>query len=715
MEETSSFSSPAQLIQGFNEIQNNLTGGFGAQQGISKAKEIAGNMLLTIGTPFFAERLKKHIGEDAVNAIQKYVNGEMNLGDVLDVAKSKFETDILPQAKQALFSEASKYIPGLENINLETASVNDIRNAFQTQITQKLKSALPDDIANNLPASFSQDDIINSVRQMGTDQALAYAKKTLPPDVYSKLESNQDLIRDPSKIASYINNSIAEAKGNISRLATTTQQNVAAKLNETKQALINKAEEQLAPLRDKVKSITELRQKAVDTFEENKAKLISQYEDVTNKLESFKSANPNATAEDLAPFENQIKELKASGRALRGDFLNSDKDFADQLDAAKSMLSSNTDLLYKNLNDLKSGIFTKANEVFDNARQTGTELLTGAQQTGTELLTGAQQTGSELLTGARSGANVARESLRAAESDTRVVMRQYVSPVPEEETPSMFSRFKAWGQAKIKQYTEPITRRAEDIATTPEGYKPRMMSPDEPENPFSERALTFRNPALTDYYGSELTPPNQLLAETSRPVITRGRKIRAPERPVEEAPQPRDQLAPMREMAQRNAEARVTKVPQDTQIQRQIMEQDPEVQAPPAEAPAQPVSAPTQPSAAPIQQEAPAQPTTEQAPQQTTPQQTQNLSEPLEEETSNTAMTDITQTGEKATTSIVSKIGDISKGLDEAAAATEEVPVLDILMDVGGLIGSILGGTKLLGGSSPGLPALSGSSYEPNL
>jgi hypothetical protein len=683
MEESSSFSSPAQLIQGFNEIQNNLGDSFNMQQGVSKAREIAGNMLLTIGTPFFAERLKKHIGEDAVNAIQKYAKGEMNLGDVLDVAKSKFETDILPQAKQALFSEASKYVPGLENINLENATVNDIRNAFQSQITNKLKSALPEDIANNLPTSFSQADILNSVRQMGTDQALAYAKKTLPPDVYSQLESNQDLIRDPTKIASFINSSIANAKTNISQLATTTQQNIASKLNETKQALVSKAEETLAPLRDKVSSLNTLRQQGVSKFEEQKQNIISKFEDINSKMEDFKQANPMHIADDLAPFENQIKDLKVSGRALRADFLNSDKDLASQLDGAKSMLQSNTDLLYSKLNNLKSGIFTKANEVFDQTRATGTQAVAQTRQALT----------------------TTRESLQAAERDTRAAMPEFRSPFPDEEPVGMLDRFKAWGQGKIKKFTEPVTRRAEDIVTQNEGYKPRMMQADEPENAFSETALTFKNPALTDYYGTELMNPADLLRDNSKPVITRGRKVKAPkqkaaeEQSAEAQPEiPRitqqDQLAPMREMMERRQ-------------QQQAAAEEPSTKPSATAEPQEP--------AAPIQPEAPQAPVSEQAPTPTQVQTTQSLSEPLEEETANTAMTDITQTAEKTTTSVASKIGDVSKGLEEAAAGAEEVPVLDILMDVGGLIGSILGGTKLLGGNAPALPAISGSSYEPNL
>ena len=62
------------------------------------------------------------------------------------------------------------------------------------------------------------------------------------------------------------------------------------------------------------------------------------------------------------------------------------------------------------------------------------------------------------------------------------------------------------------------------------------------------------------------------------------------------------------------------------------------------------------------------------------------------------------------------------EGADEAGdiiggtiAATQEIPVLDVLVDLGGLLGSIFGAKALMGGKTPPQPIVSGSAYEPNL
>lgn len=725
MAESSSFSNPAELIQSFNDIQNNF--GDALNNPVSKTRELAGNMLITLGTPFFAERLKKHIGEDAVNTLQKYAKGEMNLGEVFDMAKSKFESDILPAAKSELFAEVSKYVPGLQNINLENATMSDIRNAFQTQVTQKLKSALPQDLADALPESFTQADIINSVKQMGTNTALAYAKQTLPPDVYAKLESNQDLIRDPTRIATFINDNIADAKANISRIASTTQQNVAAKIADTKQALIDKADQTIGPLREKVANLTNLRQQATDTYNLEKGKIASQYEELKTQAKTFQRENPGFNNDDLAAFRAKRAELVTQKSQLDAQFTASDKDLVTQIDDFKSQVGNNTDLLYNKLNEFKNGIFTKANQVFDEARATGTQALANIQETGTQALTQVTTQAQELGTQAQEITprltTRARRLLDPEEQDLMPVRRSR-APIAEfqagEEQPAgILDTFKQYASKKIKQITEPVTRRAEDVATGGDGYKPRMMAPDEAENAFSERALTFKNPILADYYGTELADPQTLLVEPNRSVVTRGRKIKTPrEQPTEEPTmQPRDQLAPMRELQQRNQARTITQINQDPEAQRQLLDmanERPVDDAATAEA--TPAATPTaEPSAAPISEVTAAPQDAEQAPSSTTVSTTQNLSEPLEEEATQATTDIVATTGENVAKTIGSVASKVGTTLDEVAAATEEIPVLDVIMDVGGLLGSIFGGSSLLSGGAPKLPSLSGASYEPNL
>ena len=654
--EDSGFSNPSMLMDQFNQIQQAVSS---PGVSINQTKELAGNMLLTMGVPFFSERLKKHVGEDVVNQIKQYASGELNLDDALKFAKNQFQDKILPQAKQTLLSEANKYVPGLDDLDLENASINDVKNFFQQKATAKLKSALPEELQGALPDNFTQADILNKVRTLGSDQALAYAKKTLPPDVYNELEANQDVIGNPSRIAGFINSKLAETKGNITRLASTTQQAAEQQLTALKGQMIEKANQTLNPLREKVNSLKNIRQQAQDKYNQTLEDLQGKIEDASTKLDEFKSANPNATAEDLQPFKDQIRSVQTQARQVRDDFLTGDKDLVSQLDGAQSMLKSNTDLLASKLTNIRSNI------------------QNGISTTRATVEEGLQN---------------ARTSVQSL--PTSVAIPQV------EEGESIFTQFGNWAKGKVKQFTEPITRRLEDARqTTSDGYRPRLMQPDEPENPFSEPALSFRNPALESYYGSELEDSARLLSGDSKILVRsyapRGRVLKTKSvrtTPSEEVTQPVDQLAPMREMIERQ---------QATQQQR------------PTQTPNQPLTETTA-----------SQPTTEIQPVPTT-ETTQPLSEPLNtpstdlegtiEETSQNIINTAQSAAEglsKAGTSIASKV---TEGLDTAVAATEEVPVLDILMDVGGLIGSILGGTSLLKNKEQGSPIVSGASFEPNL
>ena len=696
MEGDSQFSNPGQLLEQFNQIQQSF-GGTG--QAINQGKEIAGNMLLTMGVPFFAGRLEKHIGSDAVANLQKFASGELNVNDALNLAKTQFETKILPQAKQALFAEASKYVPGLEDIDLSNASVGDIKRIFQQKVTQKLKSALPDDIANALPDNFSQDDIINSVRQLGADRALAYAKQTLPPDVYSQLEANQDLIRDPSKIASFINENISQAKGNITRLANTTQQAVQQQLEGTRQELLSKVDETLKPLRDKVAQVSDLRQQGLDKFNQAKADIVSKYDDVQQKFNDFKSANPMATADDFAPFENQIRDLKVSGRALKADFMTGDRDLASQLDDAKSVLTNNTSQLYSRIADLRQRAVGGLNDLVQQARDLPAQITRAAAPT---LAPVAEP---EPIP---SQAIAAPEPvLPTPEISSASSMTPYVSPIEEE---GLLNRFKSWTATKIKNVTEPISRNVQDIQQTAEGYRPRLLQADEPENAFSERALTYRNSALADYYGTELTPARQLL-NPERPVLrSKVKKVKASQPAEEPAPeqptlgaQGQDIGFPMRQELMARRQQSIIPTEQDPEAQRQLLQQA-------QETPAQPIAEPA-PSQAIAQEPIPTQ---AQAPTATTAPSEQISQEPLAApfEPEAEVAPEIAQTAEKGTASVLSKVSSV---LEDTAAATEEVPVLDILTDIGGLLGSIFGAKALMGGQSSGTPITSGSSYEPNL
>jgi hypothetical protein len=137
---------------------------------------------------------------------------------------------------------------------------------------------------------------------------------------------------------------------------------------------------------------------------------------------------------------------------------------------------------------------------------------------------------------------------------------------------------------------------------------------------------------------------------------------------------------------------------QDPEAQRQLLQQA-------QETPAQPIAEPIAQEPIPTQTMAP---TATQAQSQAIAEEP--LAAPFEPEAE--VAPEIAQTAEKSTTSVLSKVGS---ALEETAAATEEVPVLDILTDIGGLLGSIFGAKALMGGEPSGPPIVSGSSYEPNL
>jgi len=257
------------------------------------------------------------------------------------------------------------------------------------------------------------------------------------------------------------------------------------------------------------------------------------------------------------------------------------------------------------------------------------------------------------------------------------------------------------------------------MAQTDSGFRPRLMQADEPENPFSEPALTFRNPALESYYGSELENPASLILNNpdSRIIIRgyravqrggRAKPTTQPQRPVE-GTEGGDQLAPMREMMDRQRQQQQA-AQQQEQAQRESQATTESLT--PDEPAAAPTSGLAEPGARPLPSEIEPAPTVP---------STQPLSEPLTTLGSNleSESENIINTAKAAAEGVgqtVSSIGSkVTEGLETAAAATEEVPVLDILMDVGGLIGSILGGTSLLKDKGVGLPAISGASFEPNL
>ena len=663
---------PAALIEQFNSFQNQ----FGGKSDIvNKTKEMAGNMLLSLGAPFFGERLAQNIGKPFYDSL-KEIASSGGLSDVLNLAKTKFENEVLPAAKKALIDHVGSYVPELKGVDLENVSFNDLRQAVQNGITNRIKSALPKEIADALPGDLSDvDTVLSGVRALGAAQALRVAKSTLPPEVYSQLEANQDLINDPNKIAGFMKSSIADAQSRVIDIAKTTQADVEQRLSGLKQELIDKANSTIQPLKDNITQLQSARDTLKSGYATAKTQITEQFNTAQKRLDDFQRANPGATADDLAPFKKDISDVVEKVRTTKADFIKNNNDLGSQLDGAQSMLQSNMDLLQSKLAGLRNGLTARVNNLAERAQQAGSDAIESARETLAPIV---ETLPTELPT-------VAPEALVSAAAS----MTPYISPIADEAPASFITRFKSFIGTKTRQITEPITRRAEDVAQQADGFRPRLMSPDEPMNfQFSERALTFRNPALASYYGTESTPAESLIRDTpSRQITSRVARARRPteERPsiqAEPTPQQLDQLAPMRELMARQSQA----------------------------TPAQPSTAPTQTEPTPTQLAEPT-PTS-------TPETATLAPEPTP--TPTVATTDIGEELATKTESLIEKgtslANKVTEGLDTAVAATEEVPVLDVVMNVAGLLGSIFGGKALMGDADKETtPIVSGSSYEPNL
>ena len=713
MEQDNSFVNPQALIEQFNSLQNQFNQ---PTDVVNRGKEIVGNLLLGMGAPFFGERLAKTIGKPLYDSIKKAATGDFS--DVLNLAKEKVQNEILPLAKQQLQEHVGKYIPELKDIDLENTSLSDLRNAFQTGITNRIKSALPQEVQDRLPADLTDTDaLIGTVRQLGTDQALKVAKNTLPPDVYSQLEARQDLINDPSKIADVIRANVNTAKSRVLDIAKETQGQVEQRLNGLRNELLNKANETIKPLQDKVTQLQSAKDTALQKYNEAKQTITEQYNNAQSKYDEFRQSNPNATQEELQPFQDDIASVLQKVRDTKSAFLANDKDLGGQLDGAKSMLQSNTELLQSKLDNLRNGLSNRVAQI----RQQVQEVPQRLQQ---QLNTQPTPPQPRPTTEQPRPLNIQDE-----EEQDITPAQPRAQPVQEEE-PGIIDKFTTWAKRKFQKQTEPVTRRSEDVASQDEGFRPRLMQADEPENAFSENALGFRAPWLADYYGSELQDPKTLLQdpvgqffrEPSRQLPVKKLPKRAKPQQQEEA-RPAEETRPIVEPTrtdinraatqgietERGAPGAQNVFPDElrAQLQQQQPQQQPSTQPAEAEEAApQPTQAqPTQLSE-PVQTQTPpsTQPLTEQQPPQPSPITTE-AEEGLAQTTEKVA--------EKETGSVASKV---AAGLDEAAAGTEEVPVLDILMNTAGLLASIFGGKALLGGAEKEqLPSVSGAVYEPNL
>lgn len=726
-----------QALTSFNEFQNQLASTLNPAFIHQKTKDLVGNMLLMFGVPFFLGRLEKHLGAETVAKIKELIADPKNIvNNTQKFAKEIFEDKVLNPVKQQLLDEASKYIPGLKNIDLENATLTDLQNAFKQSVLTKMKSNLPAEIADKLPENFTREDILNSLKDIGSDQALAFAKKNLSDEAYQQLAANKDLIRDPAKIGDFMRDKLNNVEQSFSAKVDEAKQFAQAKIKETADTLSTKFDEHIQPFKKSVDDLKAARDNLASKFEDTKQELNSRLDDAVQAVRDFKANNPGYSQEDIEPLTRAVKNIKEEAKSARTAFETQDGDLADQLTQAQSALESKTSEVLNTLSNIK----TNATAAADKAITTTKDKLTQAAQDGQDFIK-------------KTGAKLEQTSEELGQTTENAI----------EEGTGFFQRLKTGAsnivsniRAKASSFINP---------TTPEptpadgGHGYSMVEPDQLEAGFSEKAL--KSPAigksklLTDYYATELDDPKLLLRPTE-PVAKPPAPAPAPKpKPKLRSTEPEftDQEAAQKALASGATDRPIEVLPKPPkapeisgrptkmkrapkQEEKSIFDDDyelppmrPKAPVPAQEAPSTIIQR-TEEMAVAQQQEAPKPPEPsmepETAPKPTTTESTPDLPEfeglsPAPAPTTDAGETVAAQTGQqleqKAAGAAAKEAtgATVAEGLDTAAAATEEVPVLDVVMDVAGLIGSIFGGGSLMHDKPPPTPIATGSSFEPGL
>lgn len=724
-----------QALTSFNEFQNQLASTLNPAFIHQKTKDLVGNMLLMFGVPFFLGRLEKHLGTEATEKIKELIADPKNIvNNTQKFAKEIFEDKVLNPVKQQLLDEASKYIPGLKNIDLEKATLTDLQNAFKQSVLTKMKANLPDEIASKLPENFTRDDILNSLKDIGSDQALAFAKKNLPDEAYQQLAANKDLIRDPAKIGDFMRSKLNNVEQSFSAKVAEAKQFAQTKIKETADTLSTKFDEHIQPFKKSVDDLKAARDNLASKFEDTKQELNSRLDDAVQAVRDFKANNPGYSQEDIEPLTRAVKNIKEEARGARTAFETQDGDLADQLTQAQSALESKTSEVLNTLSNIKTNATAAANDALTTTKTK---------------LTQAAQDGQDFIK--KTGAKLEQTSEELGQTTEKAV----------EEGTGFFQKLKTGAsnivsniRAKANTFINPTT---EEPTPAEAGHGYSMVEPDQLEAGFSEKALKSpsigKSKWLTDYYATEqddpalLLKPTEPVAKPPAPAPKPKPKLRSTE------PEFTDQEAAQKALASGATDRPIEVLPKapkapeisgrptkmkraPKQEEKSIFDDDyelppmkPKVPVPAQQAPSTTIQR-TEEMAAAQQQEAPKPPAPSMEPETapkptTTTEPTPDLPEfeglsPAQAPTTSAGETAAAQTGQQleqkaAGAAAKSAAGEAVEGLDAAAAATEEVPVLDVVMDVAGLLGSIFGGGALMHDKPPPTPIATGSSFEPGL
>jgi hypothetical protein len=241
----------------------------------------------------------------------------------------------------------------------------------------------------------------------------------------------------------------------------------------------------------------------------------------------------------------------------------------------------------------------------------------------------------------------------------------------------------------------------------------------------------LKNPVLQNYYGSEITPADQLIDNSSKSRILPYKasdlkgKGKAKAKPVEEEEQPEftqqeiEQAERARLTGQTAARQKVLPT-----VQRQPEEGEAgEAPTPQAQGQAEGEQAP-EPTRTPqpqAQQQAQLSeqgqsPEPQAQPQPTTKPQPKPAADGEGEGDDLGQMLGTKPLEEEAVTATTEAGGEAGEGiLAGLIGGLSEVPILGALVDIGGIIGSIFGAKALMKQPKPTIPIVTGGSYEPNL
>jgi ABC-type transporter Mla subunit MlaD len=648
---------------------------------------------------------------------------------------------VLDPVKTQLLDEASKYIPGLKNIDLEKASLSDLQNAFKQSVLTKMKQNLPAEIADKLPENFTRDDILNSLKDIGSDQALAFAKKNLPNEAYQQLVANKDLIRDPTKIGDFVRGKLADVEKGFETKMGQAKQFAQTKLKETTDQLSGQFDEHIAPFKKTIDDLKTTRDTLSSKFQNTTQELNSRLDDAVQAVQDFKVNNPGYSSDDIEPLTRAVKNIKDEAKGARTAFETQDGDLADQLTQAQTALESKTSEVLNTLSNIKSKATGAANDVIN----TTTSKLNTAIDDGKGFVN-------------KTGAKIEQTSEELAQTTDKAI----------EEGVGFFEKLKTGAsniatsiRKKASSFINPTTPEP-SIAEGGHGYS--MIEPDQLESGFSEKVMSSpsigKSKLLTDYYASERDDPRMLLKSDS-PVPKLPAAQPAAQKPKSKLrssePEFTDQEAAQKQLASGATDRPIEVLPKRPTGLPEVGGKPKKIKKAPKEEeksifdddyvlPEAPVAQPQAPSAtmaseqrteelAAQQSEAPKAPAAEQpaapetapetAPKPTTTEpatpdlpEFEGLSPPPPATASGqTAVAQVGQQLEKKAVGTAEKVAGegVEAGLDAAAIGTEEIPVLDVIMDAAGLIGSIFGGGELMNDKAPPPPIATGSSFEPGL